>query len=135
MPNHAEGSFEVKTIPMSPDEVTTGIAIGRFSLDKQYHGALEATAKGEMLTSGSPGSGTAGYVAMEEVSGSLDGVHGSFSLQHWGTMHDGKFDLRVEIVPGSGLGQLAGIAGILTITIAPGGKHTYALDYTLPGAK
>ena len=73
MSHHAEGSFDVKTIPMSPDEVTTGIAIGRFSLDKQYHGALEATAKGEMLTSGSPTSGTAGYVAMEEVSGSLDG--------------------------------------------------------------
>jgi Protein of unknown function (DUF3224) len=133
--HHAEGSFDVKSASMSPDEVTTGIAIGRFSLDKQYHGALEAAAKGEMLASGSIGTGTAGYVAMEEVSGSLDGRKGSFALQHWGTMHAGKFDLRVEIVPGSGIGELAGIAGTLTITIAPGGKHTYALDYTLPETK
>ena len=135
MSHHAEGSFDVKTIPMPPDEVTAGIGIGRFTLDKQYHGPLQGTAKGEMLTSGSPESGTAGYVAMEEVSGSLDGRHGSFALQHWGTMRDGKFELRVEVVPGSGLGELAGIAGTLTITIAPGGKHSYALDYTLPTAK
>jgi len=135
MPHHAEGPFDVKITPMTPDDVTAGIGIGRFSLDKQYHGALQANAKGEMLTSGSSESGTAGYVAMEEVSGSLDGRHGSFALQHWGTMSAGKFELRVEVVPGSGLGELAGIAGTLTITIAPGGKHSYALDYTLPATK
>jgi hypothetical protein len=134
MSQHASGPFDVKTVPMSPDDFTDGTAIGRFSLDKQYHGALSATAKGEMLTSGNPASGTAGYVAMEEVSGSLDGRHGSFALQHWGTMNAGKFELRVEIVPGSGLGELAGIAGTLTIA-NNAGKHTYSLDYTLSETK
>jgi hypothetical protein len=133
--HHAMGPFDVKTKPMTPDDYTNGTSLGRFSLNKQYHGTLEATAKGEMLSSGSPESGSAGYVAIEEVSGSLDGRHGSFALQHFATMHAGKFELRVEIVPGSGLGELAGIAGTLAITIGPGGKHTYALDYTLPETK
>ena len=132
---HAEGSFDVKTLPMLPDDVTNGTGLGRFLLDKQYHGPLEATSRGEMLTSGTPQSGSAGYVAIEEISGSLDGHKGSFALQHWGTMHAGKSELRVEVVPGSGLGDLNGIAGTLTITIASGGKHFYALDYTLPAAK
>lgn len=135
MSQHASGPFDVKTTPLAADEVTAGTALGRFLLSKQYHGALEATAKGEMLTSGSPQTGTAGYVAIEEVTGSLDGRNGTFALQHWGTMNAGNFELRVEVVPGSGAGELAGIAGALTITIAPGGKHSYALDYTLPTAK
>ncbi|MGD0446718.1 MAG: DUF3224 domain-containing protein [Edaphobacter sp.] len=134
MSHRAEGPFDVTTTPMSPDDFTNGTSLSRFSLVKQYHGALEAAAKGEMLTSGSPDSGSAGYVAIEEVSGSLDGRKGSFALQHWGTMHGGKFELRVEIVPGSGLGELAGIAGKLTIAMA-GGKHSYTLDYTFPAAK
>lgn len=134
MSQHAEGPFDVKTTPMAPDDFTNGTSLSRFSLIKQYHGALEAAAKGEMLTSGSPESGAAGYVAIEEVSGSLDGRKGSFALQHWGTMQPGKFELRVEIVPGSGLGELAGIAGTLIIT-NNAGKHAYALDYTLPAAK
>ena len=135
MPHHAEGPFDVKTLPLPAGEATTGAALGRFSLDKQYHGALEATGKGEMLSSGSPQTGSAGYVAIEEVIGSLDGRKGSFALQHWGTLNAGEAELRIEIVPGSGSGELAGIAGTLTIDIASGGKHTYALDYTLPETK
>jgi hypothetical protein len=130
MPN-AAGPFDVTTTPMAPDDFTNGTSLSRFSLIKQYHGPLEASAKGEMLTSGSPDTGSAGYVAIEEVSGSLDGRKGSFALQHWGTMQAGKFELRVEIVPGSGLGELAGISGVLTIAMAAG-KHSYVLDYTLP---
>jgi hypothetical protein len=134
MSHHAAGPFDVKTTPMAADDFTNGTSLNRFSLIKQYHGALEASAKGEMLTSGSPDTGSAGYVAIEEVSGSLDGRKGSFALQHWGTMHAGKFELRVEIVPGSGIGELSGIAGTLIIT-NNAGKHSYTLDYTLPDAK
>ncbi len=133
MSQHAAGPFDVKTTPTPPDDFTNGTSLNRFSLTKQYHGALEASAKGEMLTSGSPETGSAGYVAIEEVSGTLDGRKGSFALQHWGTMHVGKFELRVEIVPGSGLGELTGITGTLAIT-NHAGKHSYALDYTLPAA-
>ncbi|WP_058185831.1 DUF3224 domain-containing protein [Terracidiphilus gabretensis] len=135
MPHRAEGPFDVTTTPLSPDDFTNGTSLSRFSLIKQYHGALDAAAKGEMLTSGSPESGAAGYVAIEEVSGSLDGRKGSFALQHWGTMQAGKFELRVEVVPGSGLGDLAGISGTLTIAMATGGKHSYVLEYSLPAAK
>lgn len=131
---HAEGSFDVKNAPLAADEALAGTGIGRFALDKQYHGDLEATAKGEMLGAGNPASGTAGYVAIEQVTGTLQGRGGSFALQHFGTMDGGKFELKVTIVPGSGTGDLAGIAGSLTITIASG-KHTYTLDYTLPEAK
>lgn len=133
--HHAEGPFDVKMVPLSTDEVTSGTGMARFSVVKQYHGALDATVKGEMLSYGNPASGEAGYVALEEVTGTLDGRKGTFAMQHWGTMHAGSFELRVEVVPGSGTGELAGIAGTLTITIAAGGKHSYALDYTLPAAK
>lgn len=133
--HHVEGPFEPKIAPLSADSALTGTTIARFSLDKQYHGPLEATAKGEMISQGSPASGSAGYVALEEVTGTLEGRKGTFALQHWGAMHAGKFELRVEVVPGSGTGELAGIAGTLTITIAKDGKHTYALDYTLPATK
>jgi hypothetical protein len=132
--HHAEGPFDVKSAPLAADGVAIGTSLGRFSLDKHYHGALDAAAKGEMLAYGNPAIGEAGYVALEEITGTLDGRKGTFALQHWGTMHAGKFELRVEIVPGSGTGELAGIAGSLSITIAAGGKHSYALDYTLPAA-
>jgi hypothetical protein len=118
------------TILMTSDHATEGTAIGRYGLDKQYHGDLQATAKGEMLGAGNPATGTAGYVAMEEVSGTLLGRKGSFALQHVGVMDRGKFELKVRIVPGSGVGELQGIAGAMTIT-NNAGKHAYSLDYTL----
>ena len=131
MIRHAEGTFDVKTTPLPSDEATGGAAIGRFALDKQFHGDLDAASKGEMLGAGNPATGTAGYVAIEHVTGSLQGHTGSFAMQHTGTMEGGNFKLNVTVVPGSGAGELAGISGTMTITIAAG-KHSYSLDYTLP---
>ena len=133
MTMHAAGSFDVKTTPLLQEDATAGTAIGRYALDKQYHGGLEAGSKGEMLGAGSPATGTAGYVAIEQATGTLNGRKGSFALQHTGTMEQGKFALIVKIVPGSGTGELADIAGEMIITIAAG-KHSYTLDYTLPAA-
>jgi hypothetical protein len=128
---HAAGTFDAKPTPLPADDATGGADIGRYALDKQYHGDLEATAKGEMLGAGDPSKGTAGYVAMERVTGTLHGHTGSFTLQHSGTMEQGKFQLTVTVVPGSGTGGFAGIAGTMTIIIAKG-KHSYTFDYTLP---
>jgi hypothetical protein len=133
MTRHAEGSFDVKTTPMAADDAVAGTLIGRYSLVKQYHGDLEATAKGEMLSAGDPSSGNAGYVAIEQVTGTLNGHAGSFAMQHIGTMENGSYKLSVVVVPGSGTGQLTGIGGTLTITIA-NGKHSYNFEYTLPPA-
>ena len=131
---HAEGTFEVKNSPLGTDDALNGTSIGRFGLDKQFHGDLEGTSKGEMLGAGTPATGTAGYVAIEQVTGSLNGRTGSFALQHFGTMEDNKFDLLVKVVPGSGSGDLAGISGVMTIAIVSG-KHSWKFDYTLPVAK
>jgi len=131
---HAEGTFEVKNSPLAADEAVTGTAIGRFGLDKQFHGNLEANSKGEMLGAGNPATGTAGYVAIEQVTGTLNGRSGSFALQHFGTMVENKFDLIVRVVPGSGTDELTGISGAMIIAVA-NGKHSWKLDYTLPAAK
>ena len=131
---HAEGTFDVKTAPLPAEEAMAGTTIGRYGLDKQFHGDLEAAGKGEMLGAGNPATGTAGYVAIEQVTGTLHGRSGSFALQHFGTMEDNKFDLEVKVVPGSGTGDLIGICGTMTIKIVSG-KHSYLLDYTLPAAK
>jgi hypothetical protein len=104
------------------------------SIDKQYHGDLEATGKGEMLTAGTDVKGSAGYVAMERVTGTLNGRKGSFALQHSGTLTRGAPQQSITVVPDSGTGQLVGLAGKLTVIIAPGGKHSYQFDYTLPEA-
>jgi hypothetical protein len=130
---HAAGPFDAKTTPLPPDDATAGadVNISRYSIDKQYHGDLEGAAKGEMLGAGDPSKGNAGYVAIEHVTGTLHGRSGSFALQHSGTMNQGKFQLTVTVVPGSGTGGFAGIAGSMTIIIA-NGKHSYTFDYTLP---
>jgi len=134
MTRHAEGTFDVKNTPLAADDAITGTPIGRFGLDKQFHGDLDATSKGEMLGAGDPAKGTAGYVAIEYVTGTLNGHKGAFGLQHSGTMEGGSFKLSVQVVPGSGSGELAGISGTMTITIAAG-KHSYTFDYTLPAAQ
>lgn len=130
-PRTAQGSFEVKTAPLPADDATAATSIGRFSLDKIYRGDLEAASAGEMLSAGNPATGTAGYVAIEQVTGILHGKSGSFALQHFGTMHAGAFDLNVRVVPGSGTKDLEGIAGTLTIIMA-NGQHSYTFEYTLP---
>ena len=131
MTRHAEGTFDVKTTPLAADEALAGTQVARYSLVKQYHGDLDATSKGEMLGAGDLAKGNAGYVAIEQVNGTLSGHAGSFALQHVGAMESGKYKLSVMVVPGSGTGELAGIAGTLTITAAAG-KHSYTFDYTLP---
>lgn len=133
MSHTAQGTFEVKTAPLPADEAIAATSIGRYSLDKSYLGDLEAASAGEMLGAGNPATGTAGYVAIEQVTGTLDGRRGSFALQHSSTMDGGKVEMNIRVVPGSGTGELRGIAGTLTIIIERG-KHSYRFEYTLPAA-
>lgn len=130
MSSHAAGRFEVKVTPI--DDKSEDPTLGRMALDKQYHGDLEGTGKGQTLTAGSPAKGAGGYVAIEKVTGTLNGRAGSFVLQHSGIMTNKVPQLTITIVPESGTGQLEGIAGKMTITIGPDGKHSYDLEYTLP---
>jgi len=104
------------------------------SIDKEFHGDLEGTSKGEMLTGMTSVKNSAGYVAIERVTGTLNGRSGAFILQHSGTMTRGTPSLVVTVVPDSGTGQLEGLTGALAIIIE-GGKHSYELDYTLPEAR
>jgi hypothetical protein len=103
------------------------------SLDKQFHGDLEAISKGQMLAAMSSVPGSGGYVAMERVTGTLKGRSGTFVLQHSGTMTRGVPQMTVSVVPDSATGQLAGLAGVMTIKIADG-KHSYEFEYTLAEA-
>ena len=134
MTQHATGPFEVETTPLDPAFKFDDNSLGRFSLDKQFHGDLEATGKGEMLTAGSPTKGSGAYVAIERVSGSLHGRSGTFILQHSGTMAHGSYQLSIAVVPDSGTGQLADLTGSMTIIIKEG-THTYDLAYALPASK
>lgn len=127
----ATGEFEVNLQPLdSFAQGGEGIQLGRMSIDKRFRGDLVATSRGEMLTALTHVQGSAGYVAIEQVSGTLQGKAGTFVLQHFGVMHGGENRLVLEVVPDSGTGALAGLAGQMTIRIA-GGQHTYVLDYTL----
>ena len=131
MAGHAAGPFDVKLTPQAADEKVGDPSIGRMSLDKQFHGDLEATSKGQMLSTMGDVKGSAGYVAMERVSGALHGRKGTFALQHTGTMTRGTPSLTITVVPGSGTGDLAGLAGQMEIHIVEG-KHSYDFTYTLP---
>jgi hypothetical protein len=127
---HASGPFEVKMTPQ--EDKISGTTVGRMNIDKQFHGDLEATSKGQMLMSGIPGKGgSAGYVAMEQVTGTLHGRSGTFFLQHSGTMTRGVPQLSVTVVPDSGTGQLVGLAGKMGVRIEADGKHFYEFEYTL----
>lgn len=129
MTHHVSGPFEVKVAPLETYNKDDK-SLGHFSIEKQFHGGLEATSKGEMLSAGSaPKDG--GYVAIEKVTGQLEGRNGSFVLQHNATMENGKPNLSIIVVPGSGTGGLAGISGTMNILIEAG-KHTYVFDYRLP---
>ena len=132
MTTHATGTFDVKVIPQAPDDPAGG-PFGRLFLDKQFHGDLEGVSKGQMVAARTAVEGSAGYVALELVTGTLSGRSGSFILQHNGTMARGVPALAVTVVPDSGTGQLTGLAGKMTIVIAAG-KHSYDLEYTLGGA-
>lgn len=129
MTKHASGTFEVKMSPQT-DEGVGDPTVGRMSLDKQFHGDLEGTSKGQMLAVSTEVQGSAGYVAMERVNGTLEGRKGTFALQHIGVMTRGTPALSITIVPDSGTGELVGLAGEMTIKIVDG-KHFYEFDYTL----
>jgi len=129
---HASGTFEVKLSPQTRDDEVGDPTVSRMSLDKQFHGALEATGRGEMLAVRTATEGSAGYVAMERVAGTLDGRSGTFALQHSGTMARGAQHLLITVVPDSGTGELAGIGGQMKINIVDG-KHSYDFEYTLAG--
>jgi hypothetical protein len=130
MTRHATGTFEVKMTPQASDEKGADPAVGRYSLDKQFHGDLEGTSKGEMLAVGTAVEGSAGYVAMEQVTGTLGGRKGTFALQHTGTMTRGAPQLSVTVVPDSGTGQLVGLTGRMDIKITDG-KHFYNFEYSI----
>lgn len=132
----ARGTFEVKLTPLptqATDEHAEGGALGRMSIDKVYSGDLTGPARGEMLTALTATEGSAGYVAIERVSGTLAGRSGTFVLQHTGTMNRGAQQLSITVVPDSGTGELTGLSGTMRIMIE-GGKHSYEFDYTLAGA-
>jgi len=131
---HAAGPFDVKMEPQGEPDKADGITLSRYSGDKQYHGDLDGTAKLIMLAAGTEVKGSAGYVAMERVTGSLKGRSGSFVLQHSATMTRGEPQLSITVVPDSGSGQLVGLTGKMNIIIAAG-KHTYEFEYSLPAGQ
>jgi hypothetical protein len=126
----AKGPFEVKIVPQPPDAGAPDAPVVRMSIDKQFHGDLDAAGKGQMLTAGSPSS-SAVYVAIERVTGTLHGRKGSFVLHHTGIMTRGQPQLTIAVAPDSGTEELAGISGNLSIETVDG-KHFYSFDYTLP---
>jgi hypothetical protein len=129
MTNHARGSFDVKVTPQPQDDQAGG-PFNRLFLDKQFHGDLDATSKGQMLASGTGVDGSGAYVALELVTGRLAGRRGSFMLQHNGTMQKNVPTLIVRVVPDSGTDQLVGLSGTITIVIE-GSKHFYDFEYAL----
>ena len=126
MPTRASGGFDVKLTPQSSGDES----IGRLIIDKQFHGDLDARSKGEMLAAGTAVKGSAGYVAVEKVTGMLNGRTGTFVLQHSGTMTRGEGKLNVIVVPDSGTDELVGLSGTMAIIIKDG-KHFYEFDYAV----
>lgn len=124
---HATGSFEVTMAP----QPGTGDAIARMTMAKVFAGGLTAWSNGVFLSAGDPASGSAGYVAIERIDGTLEGYAGSFVALQLGTMAGGKPDLRMVVAPGSGTGALAGLTGTMTIRM-DAGQHFYTIDYDLP---
>jgi hypothetical protein len=127
----ATGSFEVSLQPLSNAEVTSDALLGRLLLTKKFSGDLTASARGQMLSAGTATQGSAGYVAMDHVTGTLDGRKGSFLLQHSGSMNRGVPTLSILVIPDSGTDELTGIAGTLSINVI-GGKHFYDFLYSFP---
>jgi hypothetical protein len=127
----ASGTFEVKLAPQPAAPGIEAANLGRLTIDKRFQGDLEGSSLGEMLSAGGAVAGSAGYVAIERVTGTLHGREGSFVLMHYGLMDRGTPSLRVSVVPDSGTGELTGIRGELAIRIEQG-RHEYAFEYELP---
>ncbi|MEO8018657.1 MAG: DUF3224 domain-containing protein [Pseudomonadota bacterium] len=129
----ASGSFEVTVQPLPNADVSADAMFGRLLLTKKFSGDLEASARGQMLSAGTAMKGSAGYVAIDQVTGMLEGRKGSFILQHSGSMNRGAPSLSIMVVPDSGTGELAGLTGTLSINIVEG-KHFYDFLYSLPAS-
>jgi hypothetical protein len=129
--HHARGTFTVSMAPLTPAPAK---GLSRYRMEKQLHGGIEGTSKGEMFSGGDPSQGAAGYVAIEVFTGTVDGRQGSFALQHLATMSAAGQQMTVVVVPGSGTGALKGITGTFTIKIT-GERHDYDLAYTLSEGK
>lgn len=127
----ASGTFEVKLTPQPDDGYADGKSLGRLTIDKTFHGELAGTSRGQMLSAMSAVKGSAGYVAIERVTGTLAERGGSFVLQHSGTMNRGNGTLALTVVPDSGSDALEGLSGSMQIVIADG-THSYVFDYELP---
>jgi hypothetical protein len=127
----ASGTFDVKVTPLPFDDKAGDGTTGRLTVDKQIHGDLEGTSRGQMLAVGPTPEGSGAYVAIERVSGTLKGRAGTFVLQHSGSMTKAGMKMNNTVVPDSGTGQLTGISGTFTIKIE-GAKHFYEFEYTLP---
>lgn len=128
---HITGNFDVKLTPQPTTSAIEAAKLGRQTLDKTYHGDLSAHSLGEMLAVGTEVEGSAGYVAMERVTGTLLGRQGSFVLMHTGVMNRGTPHLTVQVVPDSGTDELVGLVGQMGIQI-DAGQHVYTFDFTLP---
>ena len=126
---NASGAFEITMLPQQDQDFESG----RLTIDKQYKGDLEGTGKGQMLSAHGHIEGSAAYVAIEKVEGSLHGKQGAFALQHRGVMDRGSPSLEVGIIPDSGTGELSGISGTMNIIIQDG-QHFYELHYRIETA-
>ena len=125
------GAFEVVLNPLDPyASGTNEMNIGRMSIEKKFQGGIEGSSRGEMLSVRTPTEGSAGYVALEQVTGAIDGRTGSFVLQHFGVMSKEQHRLTLEVVPDSGTGELTGLSGTMTID-AKNGDHSYQFTYAL----
>jgi hypothetical protein len=127
---NANGTFEITMNAEPPYDVVEGVSLGRVSIDKRFSGPLDATSKVDMIGARTPVDGSAGYVAIERVTGTLDGKQGTFVLQHSGVMTRGARSLSVTVVPDSGTGELKGLSGRMDIQIVEG-KHHYAFEFEL----
>jgi hypothetical protein len=127
----AKGTFQVQIHPQAAPNTQDGVSLGRMSIAKRFEGDLVASGHGEMLTARTEVAGSAGYVAIERIAGTLHGRRGSFLLQHSGTMDKGRQQLIIGVVPDSGTGELVGLTGAVTLNVADG-RHFYEFTYSLP---
>jgi hypothetical protein len=130
MSTRASGTFDVTMTPQPTGDSVAESGIGTLTIAKRLHGDLEGTSVGVMVASRSPVEGSAGYVAMERITGALHGRRGSFVLQHIGTATRGALQLSVTVVPDSGTDELVGLSGRMAIIVA-GGAHSYEFDYSI----
>ena len=126
----ANGSFKVDLKPVGTPTNDEGVSLATMSINKVFEGDLVGTSVGEMLSAAGAEKGSAGYVAIERVTGTVHGKRGAFALMHTGTMDLGAPQLSIIVVPGSGTGELTGMRGVFHLTIVEK-QHRYALDYTL----